>query len=80
MTYLTVDGSDVVLGYMIGSERKVMSGYMPRGPNVAIILCIVSNAKQDLYVGMLALFEAPCPSFRPTGKCMPGTQGHCPSL
>ena len=23
-------------------------GYMPRGPNVAISLCIVSNAKQDL--------------------------------
>ena len=25
-----------------------MSGYMPRGPNVAIKLCIVSSAKQDL--------------------------------
>ena len=23
-------------------------GYMPQGPNVAICLCIVSNAKQDL--------------------------------
>ena len=23
-------------------------GYMPRGPNVATSLCIVSNAKQDL--------------------------------
>ena len=25
-----------------------MHGYMPRGPNVAISLCIVCNAKQDL--------------------------------
>ena len=35
-------------------------GYMPRGPNVATSLCIVSNAKQDLsYFCMLPLFETP---------------------
>ena len=29
-------------------SMQVIFGYMPRGPNVAISLCIVSNAKQDL--------------------------------
>ena len=35
-----------------------MCGYVPRGPNVAISLCIVSNAKQDLFYFCVCAF---CP-------------------
>ena len=31
-------------------------GYMPRGPNVAISLCIVSNARLDLSYFCMAIF------------------------
>ena len=30
--------------------------------------------------GHVALFQTPCPSFGPVGKCMTETRGHCPSL
>ena len=52
-----------------GYERvSVLRGHMPRGPNVAISLRIVSNAKQDillLHVCMSPPFVTPCPSFGP---------------